>query len=930
MTIIRRKLIEVSMPLEAINKASAQEKSIRHGQPATLHMWWSRKPLTTARAVLFAQLVDDPSSHPEKFVTNEDQRRERARLHDLIGRLVDTKNLESSKVFDEAKNEIMKSNSGKLPKFLDPFCGGGSIPLEAQRLGMESNASDLNPVAVLITKALVEIPPRFKNMKPVYPGLRSDQIRTWSGTEGLAADIQYYGEWMRNEVAKEIGNLYPKVVLADSKEAQVISWIWARTVECPNPQCRIEMPLVNKWWLSKKKGKSTFISPQVISDPTISCGKKIRFKVIQDAGGPTEGTVGRTGAICVSCGSNASLSYIRTEGQAGRIRIQLMAIAAEGDRKRIYFEADELQISAADVKHPELAPDGEISKHPQYMGVPRYGMTTFGDLFTSRQATTLTNFVKMIEPLRKKVQSDAAKLGIPSGVPFESGGIDSIAYSDAIATYLAMTISRLADLSNSLCGWEPLAECPRHLFARQAIPMAWDFAEGNPLGDSSGSWRVLLRGTARSFASAAFNRANTEAGEISKNNAATRSYKDFVISTDPPYYDYVPYSDLSDFFYSWLRPSLNSIFPTLFETVLSPKSDELVADSVRNSGKSGAKEFFEQGFTSTFHKIREDASVNVPVTVYYAFKQSEASAGWESILEGMVKAGWSITATWPVRSESANRMRSQSSNVLASSIVLVLRPRPDNAPAIDRRGFISNLHLELPKSLRELQMGEIAPVDLPQAAIGPGMAIFSRYSGVIESDGSKMSVKSALDHINEVLDEVLSEQEGDFDSTTRFGIAWYRQYGYSAGKFGDADSMARARNASVDYLDRSGILSSRAGKVALIMPADLPENYDPISDSDISAWEVLHHLIRVLDTEGLSAAGNFLAKVSNRADGGVELDLVKELAFLLFSIADSNNWTKDAIAFNNVATSWGETISISRQEQASAGEEPTFDYEYED
>ncbi len=914
------KLIEVALPLEAINRASAREKSVRHGHPSTLHLWWARRPLAAARAVLFAQLVDDPSAHPEEFPSEEAQRVERERLHSIIERLVVWENVRDEKLLTEAHAEIVKSApDGQPPAILDPFAGGGTIPLEAQRLGLEAQASDLNPVAVLINKALVEFPPKFKDQPPIFPGRADSQIRMWEGIEGLAADVGAYGQWIRDEAEKKIGHLYPK---ADGKN--VIAWIWTRTVTCPNPACGIEMPLVKSWWLGKKKGKEAYVVPHVVPDSAAPGGRRVRFEIGHDpAEAPRsddDGTIARTAATCVACKGSVPLRYVREEGKSGRLGSVLMAVAAEGNRRREYLAPTEEHKQAADVGTPESIPVGSLPPHglqpanPQTIAI--YGFNEWSDLFTNRQLVALTTFSDLVMAAHAKVIADGATTD----------------YADALATYLAMTVSRQADLGNALCRWEPNAECPRNLFARQAIPMVWDYAEGNPLGDSSGSWKVLLDGAQRAFGGVAFGTGRTAAGTIQQASASDRSFANVVISTDPPYYDNIGYSDLSDFFYVWLRRSLRDVHPELFSTMLVPKTDELVANPHRHNGKAGAKDFFEKGFREVFAHARSAANYDYPITVYYAFKQSESdeagesSTGWETLLEGMIRSGWEITSTWPVRTETSSRMVAQNANALASSIVLSLRPREDGGPTTDRRGFIAALEAELPDALRKLQQGQVAPVDLPQAAIGPGMAVFSRYSAVLEPDGAKMTVRSALARINEILDQVLNEQEGDFDSSSRFAIAWYRQHGYGVGKFGSADGLARARNTSVEVMDRNQILSSRAGNVQLLSPVSLSDEYDVLTDAHISSWEVLHHLIKILDSEGIEPAGSFLRSALGRPDGAVDVDLVKELGHLLFRIAEANGWTKDALNFNAIVTSWPEIFDVSRASVDETIRQESFDF----
>jgi putative DNA methylase len=923
----KRKLIEVALPLEAINRESAREKSIRHGHPSTLHLWWARRPLAAARAVLFAQLVDDPSSLPNEFPTEEAQRAERERLHGIIQRLVVWENIRDERLFDEARAEIWKSCDGNPPPILDPFAGGGTIPLEAQRLGLEVHASDLNPVAVLINKALIEIPPKFRNQPPVFPGLSDSVLGSWRGVSGLAADVRAYGSWMREEAEKRIGILYPKAVLPNGNQVGVIAWIWARTVTCPNPACGMDLPLVKSWWLAKKRGKESYIVPTVVAASEHGARHRVEFDVAHDpAKGPpaeSDGTVGRKGAFCIACSAAVPLAYVRSEGSGGRMGSRLMAVVAEGSRKRVYLPPSDAHVKAADVPAPNHAPAGDLGYYPRDIKAPIYGLTKFSDLFTNRQLTALTTFSDLVAEARAMVFEQALAAGRVTGERLEEGGTGAAAYADAVATYLGLTVSRCADYWSSICSWHNTGEKLRNVFGRQAIPMAWDYTETMPFSESTGGYSGQLSWVAKVLDLLP----DSGRAVVEQADASGRTYAGMLLSTDPPYYDNIGYSDLSDFFYVWLRRSLRDEHPRLLSTMLVPKSEELVANPYRHGGADGAKNFFEQGFRTVFTAAREGTTRDHPTTVWYAFKQSDtselgtASSGWETLLDGMINGGWTITATWPNRSELANRMMASGMNALASSIVLAIRPRSANAPTTDRRGFINALHAELPRALRRLQEGAIAPVDLPQAAIGPGMAVFSRYRTVIEGDGTKMTVRSALARINEILDEVLNEQEGDFDSTTRFGIAWYRQHGYGVGKFGDADNLARARNTSVGTMDRDQILSSRAGKVKLFAPGDLSWNYEVLKDDHTSAWEGLHHLIKVLERDGVASAGGFLRDATERADRAVDPDLVKELAFLLFSLAEKNGWTKDAMRFNTLATSWPDILDVARRTPARAGSE---------
>jgi len=934
--VTKRKLIEVALPLEAINREAERDTPKRANHPWRMHYWWARRKLATARAVLFSQLVDDPSAHPERFPTEEDQRVERDRLHRLIERLVDWESVREGSVLAEAQAEILRSTDGRPPAILDPFAGGGTIPLEAQRLGLEARASDLNPVAVLINKALIEIPPKFAGRSPVFPGAADSKLGSWPRATGLAEDIRRYGSWVRDRAEERLRHVYPGATLDDGTRASVIAWIWARTVACPNPACGIQMPLVRSWWLGKKRGKEAYVVPNVVTDALAPGGRRVEFTIGRGKAGPTsasDGTVGRQGAACVACQTPVSLEYVRAASRDRGLGVQLMAVIAEGNRQRTYLAPDAVHEDAANVPTPDDAPAGGLFDWPGRINVYRYGLTEFSQLFTPRQLTALTTFSDLVAEARKKVLADALAAGMPGGGRLASGGADGEAYADAIATYLGIAVSRGSDYQSNITTWHNQNEQIRNVFARQAIPMAWDFLEVNPLGSGSGTWASQVELSAQALDGVTPNAPAT----VLQDAAQKVDFRDALLSTDPPYYDNVSYADLSDFFYVWLRRSLRDVQPELFRTMLSPKGDELVANPYRLGGRSQAETFFEDGFRSVFEAARTTASEQYPIAVYYAFKQSdstadgESSTGWETLLEGMIRSGWAITSTWPMRTETASRMLGQGTNALASSIVLSLRPRPALATTTDRRGFIAALEAELPDALRKLQQGAIAPVDLPQAAIGPGMAVFSRFSGVLEPDGSKMTVRSALARINEILDAVLSEQEGDYKPDTRFAITWYRLHGYQPGKSGEAENVATARAVVLSDLARSGILTHRGGIVQLILPSDLTGDYDPAADHHISVWEVLQHLIQVLERDGIAPAGDLLRAALDRPAADIDADEVKELAHLLFRIAEANGWTKDALSFNTLVTSWPEIIDVARQAPAPASStQGAFSFEAED
>lgn len=905
----RRKLIEASIPLEKINTESRREKSIRTGHPSTVHQWWSRKPTAAARAVLFAQIIDDPSTRPDLFPTQEAQEAERRELFTLIEKLSKWESVtarDSDNPLIEAKKRIRLYTGDDLPIIADPFAGGGSIPLEAQRLGLPATASDLNPVAVLLEKALLEIPSRFANRPPISIATEAlfDKKQTWTGSKGLAEDILFFGQSLLEKAKSELSDLYPEVQLNDGTKVPAIAWLWVRTTTCPNPACGVAAPLTSSWYLTKKKGKEKFLHP-IIQD------RKISYKICDGLKNVPDGTVNRSGAKCINCGSAISLQHIRDEGQAGKLGHDLTAIVADTSSGRSYFAPSKSDEDAAFVSLPEDLPPGEIPDKALGFRVKPYGFNNYSDLFSPRQLVALSTLSGLVEDLKKQIVS------VGSNSEWED--LDS--YADAVVTILAICISKLANNSSALTTWMKDRGAFREVFSRQALPMYWDYAENNPLGPHGGALEENISKVATAVAAAPI--ASSFCVPVNQ-DALKSDLSGKVISTDPPYYDYVGYSDLSDFFYIWLRRSLRHIYPQLFNRVLVPKNDELVANPYRHNGEQGAQEYFETGFVKFFEHARQHASVTYPMTVYYAFKQQDAKSatlsGWETVLEGMIKSGWQITATWPMRTESPGRVLANGTNALASSILLVLRQRPENAPLITRSDFLSELKEALPAALKDLQKGTISPVDLPQSAIGPGMKIFSKYNGVYESDGHKMTVRSALSIINEILDEVLSEQEGDYDSDTRFAIAWFRTYGFNSSIYGNADSLARARNTSIDHLVRSGILDSGRGEVHLLSPADLYEAdqgqspYDPSSDNSVSAWETVLHLAKELDFgNGVEGAGILLSQVPPQIDR----ELCKQLAFLLFSIAESLNESKTALLFNQLGTSWNDIEEAARKSSAS-------------
>jgi putative DNA methylase len=940
-----KKLIEVALPLDAINEGAAHEKKVKQGLPANLHLWWARRPLAAARAVIFSQLVNDPEDlwwHQNPgAVPNKQVRghwtKSRKRLFEIIEELVLWENTTKGEVLERARDEIRGSwrdicvlnkshpqaaelfNPDKMPGLHDPFAGGGAIPLEAQRLGLEAYASDLNPVAVLINKAMIEIPPKFAGWPPVHPDARKDKklfSKEWVGADGLAEDVRRYGQWMRDEAEKRIGHLYPKVEITTEmtrerpdlkpfvgKTLKVIAWIWARTVKSPNPAfSHVDVPLASTFVLARKAGKEAYVQPII---------RKSEYSFVVKKGTPPvaaeDGTKSGRGSFrCIMSGVPIDGPYLRQAGMAGQMRHRLMAIVAEGEKGRVYLSPTTTHEDIAAKCVPSWKPDVEFFQQALGFRVGNYGLTKWSHLFTSRQLLSLGTLAELVGATRERVRLDAEATGtLSAGAESPKDSASAIAYANAVATYLAFVLDKNADLGNSLCRWEPIAQCPRQLFGKQTVSMVWDFAEGNVFGDSSGSWNVLLDGFCKAFGKSFQMLAGTCPGTAMQADAQTQQIsRNRFVSTDPPYYDNIGYADLSDFFYVWLRRSLRDSYPDLLATIVVPKTEELVATPARHSGPEGAENFFLQGMTDAMRGLARQAHPAAPISVYYAFKQADTesegvnSTGWETFLEAVIRAGLSIGGTWPVRTENTSRMRGMDSNALASSIVLVCRPRPSGAGTISRRHFVRLLNAGLPDALAKMtgadegEHSPVAPVDLSQAIIGPGMAIFSRYDAVLEADGTPMTVKTALQLINRFL------AEDDFDGDTQFCLHWFEQHGWENAKFGEADTLARAKGTSVDGVKVAGVIESGGGNVRLLKWKEYPADWNASLDTRLPVWEVLHQLIRAYSSKGNAGAGKVLKGCVGKAEAA------RQLAYRLYTLCERKGWAEDARAYNEVVTGW--------------------------
>lgn len=959
-----KKLIEVALPLDAINAACAREKSIRHGHPSTLHLWWARRPLAAARAVLFGQLVNDPSwkweiEHPGELPPSHlkaSWAASRKRLFAIIEEIVVWENTTNNVVFEKARAEIRKSwretceinkdhpratvlfNPEKIPAFHDPFAGGGAIPIEAQRLGLEAWASDLNPVAVMINKSMIEIPPRFAGCNPIGPipkgEVQHQMIEQWTGATGLAEDVRRYGAWMRNEAENRIGHLYPKIEITKEmteersdlesligEKLTVIAWIWARTVKSPNPAFHhVDVPLASTFILSSKEGKEVYIHPVIMGDCynfTVKVGSLPEMA--------KHGTKLARGANFRCLLSNIAIegNYIKSEGRAGRMGSKLMAIVAEGRGRRIYLaptqEAEQLIVGVRSSWRPEVALPNDL----RAFWTPPYGVTHFHHLFTERQLVALTTFSDIVTEARAKIRLDAVSAGlVDDGLTFNEGGNGASAYADAVCVYLACAVDKATDFWSTVVSWMNDRGALQQTFGRQAIPMTWDYAEANPFSSSGGNFSLFIERGAN-----AIEYVNPQsAGYAIQLDAMKQELsQDKLISTDPPYYDNIGYADLSDFFYVWMRRSLRDVFPQIFATVTTPKQEELIAAQYRHAGKENAEVFFLNGMTEAMRRLSKQTHPAMPLTIYYAFKQSETgnvsgttSSGWETFLTAVTMANLSVTGTWPMRTESLGRGNARGTNALASSIILVCRTLKKDATTIARRQFIRELNQVLPEALDEMTKGAgdqrspVAPVDLSQAIIGPGMAVFSKYAAVLEADGSPMTVRTALQLINRFL------TEGDFDADTQFCVHWFEQYGWKEGKFGDADTLARAKGTSVDGVKGSGVLYAAGGVVRLLKWPEYPEEWNPSRDSRLPVWEVLHQLIRVFKDGGETGAGEVYATVQSKAEAS------RQLAYRLYTLCERAGWAEDARAYNEIITSWN-AIETAAANAKSQSETSLFD-----
>jgi putative DNA methylase len=883
----KRKLIEVAIPLDAINGACRADKGRTTGTLRNLHKWFAPMPLPAWRALLFATLVDDPGNELE-----------RNRLLRLTERLVENGGDPPARdVLEEARREISANWPHGLPAVLDPFCGGGSTLVEAQRLGCPGLGSDLNPVPVLISRTVAELLPAVADEPALHPS--PDRLQVGAGAyQAVADDVTHYAARIHARVRARLASLY-----ATPNRNRVVAWLWARTVTCPNPACRRLAPLIDSTWLSKKTGAECFLTLET------ERGDLPVFRVTWGTEPPVRSTVERSGAHCVHCNGHISFAHVRGEGIGGRLGFVLTAVAEERDGDRHYRDATSAEMeNALAVLVPDDLP--EITINPKGMSIrtPLYGLTRWTDLYTPRQLATLCAFADEVAATHDELLADGA----------------SAPRAEAVAAVLALCVGKLAQFSSTQVRWYCDTRGSRHstpqaAFGRHDLPMTWDFPEVNILDGASGSWTNLVQTALRSLTYIGRGRGQVRQGDA---RSAAESVRDVIVATDPPYFDQIGYADLSDYFYMWHRRALRRVFRDMYRTMATPKEGELIALASRHdNSKASARTYFVEGFTETFHSLRAAQHPDAPMLVVYAFKEqsrsrngTEQSPGWEAILEAMVSAELAVVGTWPIAGTDSARMISMGSNALATYVVLVCRPRAVDAARITRSDLSRLLRTELGGAVERMQQANIAPVDLAQAVIGPGMEVFSRHREVIEPDGTRVSVGDALALINRTLAEVLDEQEGDLDPDSRWAVTWYEQHGFNSSTFGEADQLARAKGISVDALYRAGIIRSGGSKVQLIPRAELPDGWDPATDRRSTAWEAVQHLIRVQASGGEPAAAALFARL------GTLREPARELAYRLFRLAEKNGRTEEAIAYNGLVTSWSEITRLAGSQPMSASE----------
>lgn len=873
----RKKLIETALPLEAINAACKTDKDRKTGTIRNLHKWFAPMPVPALRALIFASLVDDP-----------EEAEDRARLLGLIEKLVaSVVDDPPQDVLDAAMAAIAKS-VGDLPTVLDPFCGGGSTLVEAQRLGLPSKGSDLNPIPVLISKALTELPPKVIDRPPLHgDGAFDGTVRR--GISGFLADVEHYALRVREVAREQIGDLYPVSQNGDP----VVAWRWARTVESPDPRFQgAQVPIVSNWWLSKRRDRLAYIRPVIDRDL-----KRVTFEIANDGSPPSVSK-----ETCLLSGTSIPFSYIREKGMSGELGLTMLAVVAHGQHGRTHFAPDETQVAAAAKAIPEGIADLDLPTQALGFRVQAYGISNWTRMFTPRQQVALETFASTVAQ-------------VPEWIRKDGGDEDQVA---AISIVLGLCVGKLAHLGSMFSSWRldsrNGAGKAEAVLGQHTLSMSWDFAETNPFGGSVGDWMQIVETATRAFGFVHSSGPPATVVQGDARSGGSGLAGECLVISDPPYFSAIGYANLSDLFYPWIRRALRDVYPDLLSTLATPKSGELIAEPARHSSEDEAKQYFIDGFKETFTSLKTASRPDLPMLIVYAYKEqateqeSRVSAGWEAMLEALIRSGLSVVGTWPIHGTGSSRMRGRNSNALATYVVMVCRPRTQDATRIVRRELTSMLRQELNNPIRLLQSAAIAAVDLAQAVIGPGMAVFSRYQSVLEPDGTPMTVRSALLLINSVLAEVLDEQEGEFDADTRWAITWFEQFQFGEASSGEADSLARAKVTNIDGLERAGVIVTRGGTCRLVRRDELPGDYDPNTDARATVWESVQHLVKELSDHGEERAARLFARLSNG-------EAARDLAYRLYAICERKGWAEEGGAYNVLVASWPEIARLAQQLQ---------------
>jgi putative DNA methylase len=682
------------------------------------------------------------------------------------------------------------------------------------------------------------------------------------------------------------------------------------------------VPLVSSFLLSRMANNKAWVEPLI--DPAAPDGW--RFKVRTGALSKAEeerlkkGTkAGRgTNFECVLTGSTISPDYVRNEGLAGRLGTRLMAIVAEGQRSRMYLAPTRKheEIAASAVPGDTNGLDVEMPNNARWFSGPGYGIKRYVDIFTPRQLVALTTFSDVVAVAREKVLADAHVARMANDkTPLHAGGVGATAYAEAIATMLAFNVTSVANSLSQVCTWDSggpgWGTKVRNTFSRQALPMTWDFAEIGPFSGNSGSFEINLDYIVKSISSL---QAKTH-GNVACLDATTNIYSIpyIVFSTDPPYYDNIGYADLSDFFYIWLKRSLSGIWPELFRRLTTPKAEELIATPYRHGSKEAAEAFFIRGMGEAVSAMRKAATDGEPLTIFYAFKQSEVgedgvtSAGWASFLQAIVDAGLGVDGTWPMRTELSNRMIGKGANALASSVVLVCRKRTAHARVVARAEFIRTMRRELPEAIDDIRKAGVGPVDMQQSVIGPGMGVFTRFTKVLEDDDTAMTVKTALSVINRVWEEIETELDANFDAETQVALAWFATYGFDTRASGELITLANAKNVPLGALFAAGVFKDLHGRACLMARSDLASDWDPARDNNPTVWECVQHTARVLAAEdgGAEGAASLVARMGPKAREA------RLLAERLFLISTQKGWASEALVYNQLAQEWAHLEDIA-------------------